>query len=120
MNKQRGMTLLEVMVALAVLAIAGTAVMKSASENLRSLNYIQEKSFALWVADNQMAELLLSNTWPGTASRKGTAEFGEHEWHWRSQGIATADPNFVAVTITVYRDEQEKSALAEVTSYVSR
>ncbi|GDY27720.1 MULTISPECIES: type II secretion system minor pseudopilin GspI [unclassified Agarivorans] len=120
MNKQRGMTLLEVMVALAVLAIAGTAVMKSASENLRSLSYIQEKTFALWIADNQMAELKLSNTWPGTSSRKGTTTFADTEWQWRSQGVATSDPNFVAVTISVYRNAEEKAALAEITSYVSR
>ncbi|MGY5451711.1 type II secretion system minor pseudopilin GspI [Agarivorans sp. MS3-6] len=120
MKTQAGMTLLEVMVALAVLAIAGTAVMKSASENLRSLSYLEDKSFALWIADNQMAELKLSNTWPGTSSKKGTTRFADNDWHWRSQGVATADSNFIAVTISVYRNAEEKTALAEVTSYVSR
>ncbi|WP_432455688.1 MULTISPECIES: type II secretion system minor pseudopilin GspI [unclassified Agarivorans] len=120
MKAQRGMTLLEVMVALAVLAIAGTAVMKSASENLLSLNYIQDKTFALWVADNQMAELKLSGTWPGTSSRKGNTEFAGQQWYWRSQGVATSDSDFIAVTLSVYRSAEEKSALAEVTSYLSR
>ncbi|MFM5136527.1 prepilin-type N-terminal cleavage/methylation domain-containing protein, partial [Aeromonas rivipollensis] len=42
--RARGMTLLEVMVALAVFAIAGLAVMKTASEHLSGLNYLEQKT----------------------------------------------------------------------------
>ncbi|MGC3836488.1 type II secretion system minor pseudopilin GspI [Moritella viscosa] len=63
--KQAGMTLLEVMVAMAVFGTAGLAVMKVATENLSSLAYLEEKTFANWVAANTLTELKLTKKIPG-------------------------------------------------------
>lgn len=59
----RGMTLLEVMVALAVFAIAGLAVMKTASEHLSGLNYLEQKTLATWVVENQLVQQKLEAKW---------------------------------------------------------
>ncbi|WP_026957580.1 MULTISPECIES: type II secretion system minor pseudopilin GspI [Aliagarivorans] len=120
MKRQRGMTLLEVMVAMAILATAGAAVVKAAAENLNSISFLREKSFALWVADNRLSEIKLSGAWPGTALRKGEEEFADRTWYWQSQGVETASNDFLAVRVTVSKDKEGKQVMAELTSYVSR
>ena len=70
--KERGMTLLEVMLALVILATAGLAVMKAASESLNNQAYLQDKTFALWVASNHLVELKLQKIALHAVLPKGT------------------------------------------------
>lgn len=48
-HQQKGLTLLEVLVALVILAVALTAVIKATTENIRATAYLQEKTLATWV-----------------------------------------------------------------------
>ena len=79
--KARGMTLLEVMVALAVFAIAGLAVMKTASEHLSGLNYLEEKTLATWVVENQLVQQKLEAKWPGDSWVEGNEELAGETWY---------------------------------------
>ena len=79
----RGMTLLEVMVALAVFAIAGLAVMKSACEHLSALNYLEQKTLATWVVENQLVQQKLENKWPGDSWVEGDEQMAGSTWYWR-------------------------------------
>ena len=61
-----GMTLLEVMVALFIFAITGTAIMKAASDHLTGVGQIEDITFATWVANNRLTQLHIDTTWPNT------------------------------------------------------
>jgi general secretion pathway protein I len=50
MKQQRGFTLIEVLIALAILSIALTAIIKATSQNIRDTAYIQHKMIAHYVA----------------------------------------------------------------------
>ena len=52
---KRGFTLLEVMLALAIFALAATAVLQIASGALSNQQVLEEKTVAGWVAENQTA-----------------------------------------------------------------
>lgn len=65
------MTLLEVMVALVVFAIAGLAVMKTASEHLSGLSYLEQKTLATWVVQNQLVQQRLEGSWPSDSWVEG-------------------------------------------------
>ncbi|HAX3897739.1 type II secretion system minor pseudopilin GspI [Escherichia coli] len=54
---KRGFTLLEVMLALAIFALAATAVLQIASGALSNQHVLEEKTVAGWVAENQTALL---------------------------------------------------------------
>lgn len=56
---KRGFTLLEVMLALAIFALAATAVLQIASGALSNQQVLEEKTVAGWVAENQTALLYL-------------------------------------------------------------
>ena len=101
MASSRGMTLLEVMIALFVFALAGTAVMKAASSHLNSISQIEDITFATWVASNRLNQLKLDDTWPPKNDQKGSMEMAERTWYWQQKVEKTNDDTLRQVEITV-------------------
>lgn len=97
----RGMTLLEVMVALMILSIVSLALMQTTGEQIRHLSTLEKKQFAMLVAENQLARLTLSGGWPESSWFKGSADAAGRRWHWQSRGVVTADPTIRGVEIEV-------------------
>lgn len=50
-QQQRGLTLIEVLIALAIVAIGLTAVIKTATQSIQGTAHLQEKTHALWIAE---------------------------------------------------------------------
>lgn len=86
MKKQSGMTLIEVMVALVVFALAGLAVMQATLQQTRQLGRMEEKTLASWLADNQLVQLRLENRWPALSWSETTVQAAGVSWHIRWQG----------------------------------
>jgi general secretion pathway protein I len=86
MKKQAGMTLIEVMVALVVFALAGLAVMQATLQQTRQLGRMEEKTLAGWLADNQLVQLRLENRWPALSWSETTVQAAGVSWHIRWQG----------------------------------
>lgn len=86
-NEQRGMTLLEVMVALVIFSTAAIALMNSVSLNVRYTYNLGENLQAGWVAENQLAESLLEKSPFPDALQEGTESMGGREWRWRKQRV---------------------------------
>jgi len=118
-KKMRGMTLLEVMLALVILATAGLAVMQAASQALSNQNYLQKKTFAMWIASNRIAELKLEEQWPALSWKDDEIEFANVKWFWRYKGVATADPSFIALDVEV-SDEKGGQALSYIRTYIAK
>lgn len=117
---QAGMTLLEVMVAMAVFATAGLAVMKVATENVASLSYLEEKTFSSWVAENTLVEVVASKKSLSKAWRKGDSELAGRTWYWRYNGESTTSSDFIAVTVEVATDREYKNRTSHLVTYVLR
>lgn len=78
-----GFTLIEVLVALAVASLALLALARAGSGALETQAELEQRTLALWVADNRLAELrLLRPVQPGTS--RGSARLGERQWRWQS------------------------------------
>ncbi|SLM62251.1 MULTISPECIES: type II secretion system minor pseudopilin GspI [Dickeya] len=115
--KQQGMTLLEVMVALVIFALAGLTVLKTTAQQANSLSRLEEKTLALWIAENQQAAMRLEKQWPQTQWVDGEINFAGSSWFWRIQGVATADPSVRAVDVEVRHDRDSRVADAVLRSY---
>ncbi|KLV01310.1 type II secretion system minor pseudopilin GspI [Photobacterium aphoticum] len=116
-HRQRGMTLLEVLVALAVFATAALSVMKAVSQHLNTLSYLEEKTFAAMVADNELAKVRLSGEIP-TSAKKGKSELAGREWYWTIKTTKTADGFLRALDVTVTTDEARKNSVVTLRTYV--
>ena len=118
-RNNRGFTLIEVMVAIAIFAMAALAAVSAASGHLNSLSTIQQRTFAQYVAANRLTELNLTTTWPIKDNQRGSERQGGVEWQWRQQVVETVTPNVVAVTIEVTQGEQDYQ-WARLTQYVRK
>ena len=98
-----GFSLLEVMIALAVVAIAVLALARVSGDAPAHLAHLREHSIAQWVADNAVASMRLQTALPETGERSGRERMGGVDWRWRAAVSATAQPRLRRVEVTVYR-----------------
>jgi general secretion pathway protein I len=101
LHRARGFTLIEVLVALAIVAIGMAAVMGALTSSANTISYLRDKTFAQWVALNQIANLRLSGQQPPTGNSDGDTDFAGRSWHWRQEVVATEVPGVERIDISV-------------------
>lgn len=117
-HRARGFTLLEVMVAVAVLAIAMTAVIKAGAEMTANARHLEERTFAQWVAGNVLTELQAGDFWSDEGD-DGTRAMGGRDWHWEARVEDTPNPDFRRVDVDVFRDDGDEHPVTTMTGLVS-
>jgi general secretion pathway protein I len=101
LNRDQGFTLLEVMVALAIVAFSLTAVAASMGQMIDTANAMRERTYASWIAQNQIAEMRLANVIPEVTSTSGEVDYAGTEWEWRAVVSETGVENLFRVDVTV-------------------
>lgn len=119
-RRSRGFTLLEVLVALAVLGIALAALTHNISVNVDNAAYLRERTFAHWVAMNKVTELQVSGDWPGPGTQRGDALLAKRQWYWSATVANTEDPDVRRLDVAVFVTQDGKQPLATLVSYVGR
>jgi len=100
-RRSRGFTLVEVLVALAIVAIGMAAVLGALTSSAGTISYLRDKTFAQWVALNQIANLRLSGQMTPTGNSDGDTDFAGRTWHWRQEVVATDVPGVVRIEVKV-------------------
>ncbi len=116
---KRGFTLLEVLVALAVLAIAMLAVMRTVASSADTAAYLRDKTLAAWVADNVLTELRLKQRYPALGKSKGEQQLANRRWYWQLEVSETADKQLRKLEIRVAANENVNPSLVFFTSFLS-
>jgi general secretion pathway protein I len=117
-RRQLGFTLVEVLVALAVLAIALTAVMRTMAQAIDATATLRERNVALWVAQNQLAEHQMRRDWPAADAKDGDTEIGGEKWFWREQVSTTPDATIRRIEITIRRQAGSEETQARLVGYL--
>lgn len=116
----RGMTLLEVMVAMVLLAVAGLALLGTSGGQLQHLSRLEQQQLAYWLADNQLKRLQLQPQWPDERWHYGESEMAGQRWYWRWRGVSTSQPRLRALEIEVRRQKNARHVLATLHSWRSK
>jgi len=120
-RRARGFTLLEVMVALAVLAVALGALIKAGSEAAANGASLRDRTYAHYVAQNLLADAELAESWPATGNRTGTVELGGQRWSWSLLVDKTADEDIRRLEVAVrLADGPEGGDQVREVAYVAR
>ena len=96
-----GFTLLEVMVALAIFAISALVILESTTQSIRQQTQLENKTFALWAAENQFTKLRLQNAWPETGTTDSRVTLVQKHWLLQQSVEETANPLLRKITVAV-------------------
>lgn len=118
--KVRGFTLLEVLIALAILAIGLAAAMRAIGVATSSSFELKQRLLAQWVAQNRAAELRARSLWPDPGISEGEAEQAGQTFIWRQNVSATPNPAFRRVEVKVVLHGSLSYSLATLVTYVHR
>jgi general secretion pathway protein I len=126
---QRGITLVEVMAALAIVAVAMAAAMRASGAATENADAYRQRLLARWVAGNVLAEAQLERPMPAVGVLSGKAAQAGEGYLWTRSVSETPNPRFRRVDIVVRRDgdaavaaaatdAQSTSALATLSGFV--
>ncbi len=115
----RGFTLLEVLVALAIIGIAMAAAMRSTHFAVDTVTDLKVRTTAGWVAQNLANELRATRIFPEMGATSGQAAQGTQEFLWRQEVGATPNYSFRRVEIKVFLPDQPERAVAKQVVYVA-
>lgn len=113
-----GFTLLEVLVALAVVAIAMGALWSGLSQSLAVNQGLPDRVQARWVAQNRLVLHQAMGEWPDPKNYAGTERMGGREWHWREQVSETAEEDMRRITVSV--GASPETMLIQLEGYLHR
>jgi general secretion pathway protein I len=120
--KNVGFTLIEVMVALAVVAIGLLATLNAANQETKSAIMSQNKMTAFWLMKNTITKIRINEPWPTTQQKKDSVKIFEQQWYWQSTGEKTANPLIRKVTVKFSQSvaETESDPILEQTIYLGK
>lgn len=100
-SRGRGFTLIEVLVALAIVAIGMAAVLGALTSSASTVMFMRDKMMANWVALNHIAEQRLQTQMPQLGNSDGDVEFAGQKWHWRQETVNTAVKGMIRMDVMV-------------------
>jgi general secretion pathway protein I len=115
-----GFTLVEVLVALMVVAMGLAALMVAVSGTARTTGYLRDKTLAQWIGLNRLSEVRLNMTKFGQNTDTGELTFAGRTWHYDTRYFDTSIASMKRVVVRVYAGDAKTkgSALAETTSFL--
>jgi len=115
-----GFTLIEVLIALTIIAISLGAIISTSGQQARQASYLKQKTLAHWVAMNEITDLQIKKKYPGTGTKNGSTEMSGVEWYWTRKVIDTGDENARQVEFQVFSDKNREKNLTRLIGYVTK
>ncbi len=119
MKKSSGFTLIEVLVAMTIIAVGVAALVSTAGSSAWRADYLREREFGRWVASNVLTEMQVVPAWPAIGTKNTELEMGNFQWYVRTRTQAVADADLRRLDIEVRRDKDAESYIYTVTGFVS-
>lgn len=123
-HKMRGFTLLEVLVALAIFAVASVSLLAAQNAQVRTDGRLADKTLAHWAALNRLAEMQLQGLFPDVGQGESPASMGDRDWVITTKVEATPSPEVRRVIFSVAPKSDEfgekAASVTEVTAFLAR
>ncbi len=110
-------TLVEVMVALTIIALSLTAVAAKMGRMIDTSNSMRERTYASWIAQNKITELRLANVLPEVSATSGEVDYANTTWRWRAVISESGIENLFRVDVAVSYEDGE-DVVRTVTGFI--
>ncbi|MFZ5465981.1 MAG: type II secretion system minor pseudopilin GspI [Pseudomonadota bacterium] len=115
----QGFTLLEVLVALVILALALGALIKTGADHVALLDDLYTRTQGFLVAENQLHRFQLERLWPEAGTRKDHVDQAGRRWFWQATFETTPDADLRRVTLEI-RLREDGPVQARLTGFLAR
>jgi len=121
MRRARGFTLLEVLIALAILALSAAAVLRQTHLEVKQQQNLELKSYALWAADDVLTTVMAQSDWPPVGRVEQQQAYAGQNWRVITEVQTTPDPLLRKIEVSIAPAEQvDGAALITLTAYRGR
>jgi len=115
MIRVRGFTLIEVLVALVIVAVSLPAILKLINQSAQQTTYVRESLFATYAVDYVVQNRRLHVAQQQWQADSGTIEMMGERWYWWVEESPTQMGSFVE--ITTFIGQEKDDPLAQLVSY---
>ncbi|NVJ59077.1 MAG: type II secretion system minor pseudopilin GspI [Gammaproteobacteria bacterium] len=115
-----GFTLLEVLIALMVLATALVALSGTMTMTTKTQIYQKERTYSHYIAMYRLGELKTEEPWPNTGTTRGSINMLNREWRWKQEVQKTTEDGLRRVDIKVSLADDEDYVLGKITAFLGR
>lgn len=119
MRAERGFTLLEVLVALVVVGLALTAVIRAGTQQAQAQGTLRSLTLATWVAGNVIEQTRIDNQPLTPSRRQGRAVMGHDDYFWEMEISATDIPGIARLEVAVFADSGRRARVTELTGFAA-
>jgi len=116
--RPRGFTLLEVLIALAVVALGLTALVRAASLAATALDRERHLTLATWTAQNVLVETRLRGGLPAVGRREGDERQGPFRYHWTLTVSNTDEPGMRRADVQVFGDDESRTPVTTLSGFI--
>lgn len=116
---QRGFTLVEIAIALAMLAIALAALSRAAQTGIETNRALRERTLAQWVAENRVAARLSAHTWIAPGTYGGVESQAGIEFRWHEQVSESPNPALRRLDVSVAAQSEPQRELARMVGFIA-
>jgi general secretion pathway protein I len=119
MRRFSAFTLLEVMVALLIVAITMGAIVDTGGSSARNTAHLTQKTIASWIAQNQVSLYRAKKTWNDASNVTGEVEMADASWQWKMTISKTDDPLLRRIDVDVYLEDDDEAIKASATGFIA-
>ncbi|MFT7686681.1 MAG: general secretion pathway protein I [Candidatus Azotimanducaceae bacterium] len=122
MRSVKGFTLLEIMIALAIFAVASASLIKNATQTIRQTNIIQDRTIAYWIAENELNQLraVPKGEFPNPGSDQNSLTMADREWEVVLDIEATENVDVRRITVNVYLPNDTDHSIVSLTGFIGK
>ncbi|MEE9322250.1 MAG: type II secretion system minor pseudopilin GspI [Granulosicoccus sp.] len=117
-RKNKGFTLIEVLVAMTILAVGVAALVSSAGASAWRADHLREREFARWVSSNTLTQLQVLPSWPDVGTTNTEVTMGRFEWFVRTRTQKVADADLRRIDVEVRLEKDVDSYIYRSTGFV--
>jgi general secretion pathway protein I len=116
--RSRAFTLIEVLVALAIVALGAAAVLSALRTAIDTTTTLRERMFAEWIAENRLVEWRTSREKPSAGVSEGELDWGGRRWRYHQQVLDTPVEGVLRIDIEIRSaDSETTAALATLSGF---
>lgn len=115
----RGFTLVEVLVALTIIAVALIASLRAVGAMSNSAYELRLRTLAQWSAENRLAQIRVQGEWPAVGRRSWDCTQGEAELTCDEEVFATPNAQFRRIEVSVFPNTGQRVRLARLVGFAT-